>query len=195
MVPDARPCDRRTWRWARGPQRRRFCAGGAGTQHGRLCSAGTGRRSQTGTARRPRSRRRDAGRLRGPGTGGDDAGFRRRRRRQPVMRHGGDARRRRRDDRRSVRRRGNRHGWRKHGKQERGAVIGVDARTHADASPIDAARADGHAAGHVRSIGIVGIIGTSGKDENGKKGKKPELHDSLPVECSGREACVGKACR
>ncbi len=52
-----------------------FVPGGAGTQHGRLCSAGTGRRSQTGTARRPRSRRRDAGRLRGPGTGGTMPGF------------------------------------------------------------------------------------------------------------------------
>lgn len=199
IVSDRRSCGRRSGGKARGSQRGRFHARRSGAQHGRLCTAGTGRRLQTGTSRdrsrRPRSRRRDAGRLRGSGAGMDDAGFRRRRRRQPVMRHGGDARRRRRDDRRSVRRRCDHHGRRKHGKQERGAVIGagaVDARAHADASSVDAARAHGHAAGHVRSIGIIGIVGTSGKDENGKKGKKPELHDSLPVERPGGKPASGK---
>lgn len=78
------------------------------------------------------------------------------------------------------RRRGNDDGRRQHGKDQRRAVVArrdVSACADADAAAIHAAGSYGHAAGHVRPVGVVGA---SGKTENHQGDKKPALHGKSP---------------
>lgn len=80
----------------------------------------------------------------------------------------------------SRRRRGNDDGRRQHGKDQRRAVVArrdVSACADADAAAIHAAGSYGHAAGHVRPVGVVGA---SGKTENHQGDKKPALHGKSP---------------
>ena len=180
----------------RRPQRGRFHAGSARTQGGRLRAAGPRRgnnaRSAGGKIRGPVSRRSHARMLGRTGRGMHDARPLRGRRNHAAVRRQRSRRRRRHDDGRPVRRRNN-DGRREHGKDERGAVIGMGppgSRAYADTAAVKAPRSYGDAAGYIRSVGIGGA---AGKGENGKKGEKTKLHDSLPERSpAGEWGCRAK---
>ena len=72
------------------------------------------------------------------------------------------------------------HRRRKHGKENRGAVViargTVSACADSDAAGVNAVRSYGHASRNVRPVRV---IGAAGEHENGRGGKKPELHGNL----------------